>query len=187
MNRTRDFRFAAKLGSVAGMVMFGVLILGNQPGSATPVQPVGPTDIQPPVVSPLPPVPPKPKPCEVIKCVPPTLEPCFVTPGHPCTPPTLEPCVATPDDCKPPTLTPTKPPTLTPRPPKTTVTTTTPTVITDPPKDGIPTPNRIDTGGGPGAQSQQSWMFWVVPGLGALAMIAGFGGWWLLRPRGEHR
>ena len=100
MNRTRDFSFTAKLGSVAGMVMFGVLLLGSQPGNAAPAPPVGPTDIKPPVVTPVPPVPPKPKPCEVIKCTPPTLEPCFVLPGHTCTPPTLEPCK--PEDCKPP-------------------------------------------------------------------------------------
>jgi hypothetical protein len=164
VNRTRDFSFAARLSSVAGMVVFGVLLLGSQPGSATPV-PVGPTDIQPPIVTPLPPLPPKPKPCVVIKCVPPTLEPCFVKP----------------EDCQPPSTPPTKPPTLTPRPPKS----TTPTTPTTPPTQttptgSIPTPNRIDTGGGPGGDAP-TWLFWVVPALGVLTLAAGTSGWWLAR------
>jgi hypothetical protein len=178
VNRTRDFGFAARLASIGGMVAFGVLLLGSQPGSATPA---GPTDIQPPVLT-LPPKPPTPKPCEVIKCLPPTLEPCFVTPGHTCTPPTLDPCVVKPDDCKPPT--PHKPPTLTPRP--STPTTTTTTTHADPPTGGIPTPNRIDTGGGPAPESR-TWLFWLIPGFGVLAMSAGFCGWWLLRSEGDHR
>jgi hypothetical protein len=186
VNRTRDFSFAAKLGSVAGMVVVGVLMFGSQPGSATPAPPVGPTDIQPPILTPVPPLPPKPKPCEVIKCVPPTLEPCFQLPGHTCTPPTLDPCVIKPDDCKPPTLTPTKPPTLTPRPTKPTHPTT-PTTQTDPPTGGIPTPNRIDTGEGPGPEGH-SWQFWLAPGFGVFALGAGvIGLWWLRKSEGDHR
>jgi hypothetical protein len=182
VKHTRDFSFAAKLAGVAGMAVFGVLLLGSQPGSATP-GPVGPTDLQPPIVTPLPPLPPKPKPCEVIKCVPPTLEPCFALPGHPCTPPTLNPCVVKPADCQPPTTT--KPPTLTPRPPKSTTPTppttqTTPTIPTDPPTGSIPTPNRIDTGGGP-SEGAPTWLFWVVPGLGVLTLAAGASGWWMAR------
>jgi hypothetical protein len=164
VNRTRDFGFAARLAGVAGMVVFGVLLLGSQPGSATPA-PVGPTDIQPPIVTPLPPLPPKPKPCEVIRCV----------------PPTLDPCVVKPEDCQPPTTT--KPPTLTPRPPKSTTPTHPTTTPTDPPTGSIPTPNRIDTGGGPGDSGSQvpTWLFWVVPGLGVLTLAAGASGCWMAR------
>jgi len=185
VNRTRDFSFAAKLSAVAGMAMFGVLMLGSQPSVAAPAPPVGPTDIQPPVLT-IPPKPPTPKPCQVIKCVPPTLEPCFVTPGHTCTPPTLEPCVVKPEDCKPPTLDPTpptKPPTLTPRPPKTSH----PTTPTDPPSGSIPTPNRIDTGEGP-ASNSPNWLFWVAPAFGVFALSVGLIGLWLLRKsESQHR
>lgn len=184
MKGTRDFSFAAKLASVAGMIVFGVLLLGSQPGYAAP--PVGPTDIQPPIVT-LPPKPPTPKPCEVIKCVPPTLEPCFIKPGNICTPPTLDPCVVKPDTCKPPTNPPTltEPPTLTP-PPSTTHPTTT-TTHTNPQTGSIPTPNRIDTGEGPGPEGR-GWLFWIAPAFGVLALGAGLTGLWLMRKsEGTHR
>lgn len=185
MKSTRDFSFAAKLASVAGMVAFGVLVLGGQASQAAPNPPVGPTDIQPPVLT-IPPKPPTPKPCQVIKCTPPTLEPCFVTPGHTCTPPTLDPCVVKPADCtptKPPT--PDKPPTLTPRPSTPTTTTTT---HGDTPTGSIPTPNRIDTGEGPATEGGRDWLFWLAPGFGVFALsAAAFGLWWLRRSEGNHR
>lgn len=172
MDRTRDFSFTAKLASVAGMVAFGVLLVGGQSQAATIPPPLTPTDIKPPVLT-LPPKPPTPQPCEVIKCVPPTLEPCFVLPGHPCKPP----------------ITPDKPPTLTPRPstPTTTTTTTTPP-HGHTPTGSIPTPNRIDTGEGPAAEAARSWLFWLAPGFGVFALSAGLIGLWLLRRQeGSHR
>ncbi|HEV8561781.1 MAG TPA: hypothetical protein VGR06_36125 [Actinophytocola sp.] len=174
MNRSRDFSWLVRPVAVAGLVLFGALLLGVQPSTAAPTAPVGPTGFAPPTVQTLPP---KPEPC-VKKCLPPTLEPCFALPGHPCTqPPTIAPCTINPDACKPPT---------------TTTTPTTPTVITstnppvtpkhpgtpsDPP---VPTPNRIDTGGGP-AESAPTALFWVIPALAVLILVAGAGGFWLAR------
>jgi hypothetical protein len=177
VNRSRDFSWIARSVTVAGLTLFGALLLGAQPGTAAPFPPVGPTEIAPPTVQTLPP---KPEPCGK-KCVPPTLEPCFALPGHTCTqPPTIAPCTINPDACKPPTTTttPTTPTVITSTnpPPVTTKRPGTPTA----PPPAIPTPNRIDTGGGP-AESTPTALFWVIPALATLVLVAGAGGFWLAR------
>jgi hypothetical protein len=173
VDRTRDFSFTAKVAALGGLILLAILLLGAQPGSAEP-KPVGPTGIAQPTE------PPSPKPCPaVVKCLPP-LQPCLNT-DHVCQPPT--------------TLTPTKPPSFTP-PPKTTtppVTTTTttatnPATPSDPPVT-IPTPNRIDTGGGSTAAPSQTptWLFWVIPGMALLAIASGLTGAWMARSEQDRR
>ena len=177
MDRSRDFSCTVRLAAVAGMTLFGALVLGAQPGSASPAAPVGPTEIAVPTAT-LPPKPPKP--ClGNKKCLPP-LQPCFVLPGHTCQPPTLDPCPADKDDCQPPKKnpepeTPTSDPTTPSRP--------TPQATPSNPPRAIPTPNRIDTGGGPAADRADtpSALYWVVPGLAVLVLAGGAAGFWLVR------
>lgn len=178
MDRTRDFSFTAKVTALGGLVLFAVLLLGAQPGWAEP-KPVGPTGIAQPTEPPSP----KPKPCAAaVNCLPP-----------------LDPCLNTDHICQPTvTFTPTKPPSFTPPPPKTTtkppVTTTTTTSVTDPatpsdPPVTIPTPNRIDTGGGSTAAPAQSptLLFWLIPGMALLAISSGVTGFWMARSEQDRR
>jgi hypothetical protein len=105
-----------------------------------------------------------------------------VKPGETCTTPTLtvpppDPCLI--KKCEPPTSEPTKPTRPTrPTKPSNPPTTTEPT--------SIPTPNRIDTGGGP-AQDSPGWLLWMVPGLALLTLAGGLGGWWLTRTEQDRR
>jgi hypothetical protein len=175
VSRTREIRWGLRLASVTGLILFGALLLGAQPGIAAPPAPVGPTDIAPPTtVTTTTTKPPKPN------FDPPTGDfeiekPCWVT-----------------DTCKPPTD-PSEPPSDDPKPddpkPDDPTTPKQPATPADPPAaqpDGIPLPNRIDTGEGSAPESPV-WMFWLVPALAVLALTAGAAGWWLARSEQQDR
>ncbi|HEU5472340.1 MAG TPA: hypothetical protein VFV67_16940 [Actinophytocola sp.] len=158
--------------ALAGLIVFGGLQFGALPAIAAPPAPVGPTEIAVPTVPPLPPKPP----CKtVLKCQPPTLEPCFTTRTEDCRPKTstTEPTPPTNEPSEP--ATPAQPPA------------------------GIPTPNRIDTGGDPGggaatepvaatvAQPDPSWLLLAVPAGALVLFIAGLCGAWIARSERERR
>lgn len=180
MDRSRDYSWTVRTITVAGMLLFAALFLGAQRGWAGPAAPVGPAEITVPSVPTVATLPPKPpKPClGNEKCLPP-LQPCLTIPGHTCHPPTLQPCLV---DCQPPTSEP-KTPTSEPKTPTTTPSRPTPQATPNNPPSAIPTPNRIDTGGGPAttAAATPDWLYWVLPGLLMLVLAGAAGGLWLVR------
>ena len=183
MKHTRGLNWLTRLTAVAGLILFGAILLGAQPGAAAPTAPVDPTEI----TLPGPPPPPSPH-------VNPTIKPTVVDLG------TLEPCwqkdTCTPCPkavtCQPPSSDPSTPPSSEPtHPPTRTLPTkptrpTTPTRSTTTDPQTIPTPNRIETGGGATATTP-NWLFLVRPGLAVLVMAGGIVGWRVLRTERAQR
>jgi hypothetical protein len=168
MIRKRDSVWTVRLVAVLGLILFGALALGARPALAAPPAPIGPTDIV------VPTAPPDPQPCPAgIKCLPP-INPCLLD-ANLCDPPADDPTDEPTDEpADEPTDEPADEPSTDP---------VEPTRPTSEPADqprgepaGIPTPNRIDTGGGPGP-APAPWLYWVVPAFAVLTLLAGLAGW----------
>lgn len=176
MVRVRDVNWVVRLAIAVGTILFAALLLGALPAYAAPPAPIAPTDTVPTDIG-TPITPPHPQPCEVnIKCWPPA-NPCVLSPEV-CTPPTL----TEPPKTEPPTSEPTNPPTTKPTKTKPPESRPTDEPVGQPNNAPsiIPTPTRVDTGGGP-VSEPPTWLFWVVPGMALLTFGSGVAGWWLAR------
>ncbi len=174
--------------TVAGTVVFGALLLGAPHAAAAP-PPVNPTGVEIAIADPEPHVPPKPGSPEI--GTPPSEvapDPCGTDcppadcpEGQLCEPPANpcdEPCEPVeepeqPAEPEPPVATPSAAPTAQPR----------PVPSTD--ADTVPTPNRIDTGEGPG--DPVNWWLVGIPALVLLGLAAGGAHLWITRTERSPR
>lgn len=168
MDHNRSLGWTLRLLAVIGAILFGALFLGAPQGLA--VTPAGgePAEVTQPTA------PPEPKPHldpEIDDLV--VEEPCWkfdkckpeCPPGVKCLPP-IDPCAVDPKACEPPTEEPKEP--------------------EKEPKGDVPTPNRIDAGGGSTAEDTE----WTPLTVSAFALVltgVAVGGWVLLRPEGQPR
>lgn len=177
MDRTRSHSWTLRLLAVVGAILFGALFLGAS--QALAVTPAGgePTEIAQPTTTPPEPEP-QPEPGfhpDIDDLV--IDDPCWkydtckpeCPPGVKCLPP-IDPCAVDPELCESPTDEPKEP-----------------KEEPNEPKADIPTPKRIDAGGGSAAVEDTEW----TPLAGAaFAMVltgVGVGGWVLLRPERQQR
>lgn len=170
---TREMRRRAV---VAGLLLFGALLLGAQPGLAAPAPPTDATaEVN------------QPKPLGPTDIAPPTFVNPPTTTSTPTQPPTTT-TIATTTTTATTTATtattkPAKPPRATKPTPSTTPTTTTPPATAP---TGSPTPNPIDAGHG-GVPGPPTALFWAVPGLAVLTLASGVSGYWLARSEQDRR
>lgn len=171
-----------RLLAIAGMTLFGALLLGTPHAAAAPA-PGGPTDVVAPTVPPEPPTTTKPtpqfdppatdivaeRPCwQLDNCPPPEC------PEDVLCPVPVDPCLLDPKSCDEPSepSEPTEPATV-PTPAGQPVDQPRPT------PEAVPTPTRIDTGAGPA--EPVNWWLIAVPALALLAMAAAGTFLWIAR------
>ncbi|WP_291414249.1 hypothetical protein [Actinophytocola sp.] len=168
--------------TVAGTILFGALVLGAPQAAAAPPPPIGEaTEIALPPTRPRLPI--DPPATDVVadpcpdSCEPPA-DPCDTEPAQ-CEPPVDEPPAEDPPTEDPPAETPPAKQPPADEPSATPTPQAKPVGRPEPAPEGVPTPNRIETGAGP--EDPVNWLLVAVPALVLLALAGAGGYYWISR------